>query len=180
MQENKLSSQWQSSKKECIVMKFSYMSTTPCINQSLYIVERIISIPGTQSNAPILTRAPPGTKLQSNSNYKSQDSSDYTWSSALKRRAMKNCKKSRRDIHFDKLRIYNVPWYILGRPQQFLGLSVHICGNQDWARDPVCDTCRPESNATWLSGWPSGWSVVDPLGHFSLSNHGKIYYRICG
>ena len=79
--------------KKCIVMKFSYMSTTPCINQSLYIVERIISIPGTQSNAPILTRAPPGTKLQSNSNYKSQDSSDYTWSSALKRRAMKNCKK---------------------------------------------------------------------------------------
>ena len=49
--------------KKCIVMKFSYMSTTPCINQSLYIVERIISIPDTQSNAPILTRAPPGTKL---------------------------------------------------------------------------------------------------------------------
>ena len=71
-------------------MKFSYMSTTPCINQSLYIVERIISIPGTQSDAPILTRAPPGTKLQSNSNFKSQDTSDYILSSALKRRALKN------------------------------------------------------------------------------------------
>ena len=56
----------------------------------LYVEERILSIPGTQSDAPILTRAPPGTKLQSNSSFKSQDSSDCTWSSALKRRALKN------------------------------------------------------------------------------------------
>ena len=35
--------------------------------------------------------------------------------------------------------------------------------------------------AKWVvSGWPSGWSVVDPLGHFSLSNHCRMCYRICG
>ena len=99
----------------------------------LYVEERILSIPGTQSDAPILTRAPPGTKLQSNSSFKSQDSSDCTWSSALKRRALKNYIFSNSsavkaifrirqtrvdviDIHIDKWRICNVPWYILGRP----------------------------------------------------------------
>ena len=59
----------------------------------------------------------------------------------------------------------------------FMRPNVQICGNQQSARDPVCDTFHCESAATWLSGW-SLVLVISPPGTITHQIYKTKHHRV--